>query len=127
MTRRGSPRSPTQPVMRRSISAGRASSTGMSKIHDWAAAVVGASCRAATGDTLLRAYAVAPMPSVALDARDAHVPPLRGWGRYVHELLTALRAIGAPVRALEGPWPGPEVVWEQLGLPWHALRRRAGV
>src|SRR3954463_5438331 len=99
----------------------------MSKIHDWAAAVVGASCRAATGDTLLRAYAVAPMPSVALDARDAHVPPLRGWGRYVHELLTALRAIGAPVRALEGPWPGPEVVWEQLRLPWHALRRRAGV
>jgi glycosyltransferase involved in cell wall biosynthesis len=67
------------------------------------------------------------MPSVALDARDAHVPPLRGWGRYVHELLTALRAIGAPVRALEGAWPGPEVVWEQLGLPWHALRRRAGV
>jgi glycosyltransferase involved in cell wall biosynthesis len=67
------------------------------------------------------------MPTVALDARDALVPPLRGWGRYVRELLAGLRSIGAPVRALEGGWPGPEFVWEQLGLPWHALRRRAGV
>src|SRR3954452_6758354 len=67
------------------------------------------------------------MPTVALDARDALVPPLRGWGRYVRELLAGLRSIGAPVRALEGAWPGPEFVWEQLGLPWHALRRLAGV
>src|SRR3954465_6708108 len=64
------------------------------------------------------------MPTVALDARDAFTPPLRGWGRYVRELLGALRAIGAPVRALEGRWPGPEVAWEQVGLPLGALTRR---
>src|SRR5947208_14806513 len=89
----------------------------MSKIHDWAAAVVGASCRAATGDTLLRAYAVAPMPTVALDARDALVPPLRGWGRYARELLRALRAIGAPVRALEAAGPGPRSPGSRSACP----------
>src|SRR5437764_2445616 len=67
------------------------------------------------------------MPTVALDARDAFTPPLRGWGRYVRELLGALRAIGAPVRALEGRWPGPEVAWEQVGLPLGALTRRAAL
>src|SRR5438045_2315263 len=64
------------------------------------------------------------MPTVALDARDAFTPPLRGWGRYVRELLGALRAIGAPVRALEGRWPGPEVAWEQVGLPLGDLRAK---
>src|SRR3954447_26089967 len=67
------------------------------------------------------------MPTVALDARDAFVPPLRGWGRYVRELLRALRAIGAPVHALEGRWPGPEALWEQVGLPAAALAGRARV
>src|SRR5436305_2179730 len=67
------------------------------------------------------------MPTVAFDARDAFTPPLRGWGRYVRELLGALRAIGAPVRALEGRWPGPEVAWEQVGLPLGALTRRAAL
>src|SRR5437763_10119274 len=67
------------------------------------------------------------MPTVALDARDALVPPLRGWGRYVQELARALQAIGAPVEPLAAGWPGPEVVWEQLGLPLRALARRARV
>src|SRR3954464_2118697 len=67
------------------------------------------------------------MPHVALDTRDALVPPLRGWGRYVRELLGALVALGAPVRRLAGRWPGPEALWEQVGLPLGALRRRAGV
>src|SRR5438094_3121388 len=67
------------------------------------------------------------MPTVALDARDALVPPLRGWGRYVRELVRALQAIGAPVEPLAAGWRGPEVVWEQLGLPLRALARRARV
>jgi glycosyltransferase involved in cell wall biosynthesis len=60
------------------------------------------------------------MPTVALDARDASAPQLRGWGRYTASLLAALRAVGAPVRALDGGWPGPEVLWEQAGLPLAA-------
>src|SRR3954463_5908051 len=67
------------------------------------------------------------MPNVALDTRDALVPPLRGWGRYVRELLGAMVALGAPVRPLASRWPGPEVVWEQVGLPLGALARRATV
>jgi len=67
------------------------------------------------------------MPTVALDARDALVPPLRGWGRYVRELARALRDIGAPVEPLAAGWRGPEVVWEQLGLPLRVLTRRARV
>src|SRR4051812_39984215 len=67
------------------------------------------------------------MPNVALDTRDALVPPLRGWGRYARELLRALLAIGAPVRPLTARWPGPEVLWEQVGLPLAALARRASV
>src|SRR3954471_24648415 len=67
------------------------------------------------------------MGIVALDTRDALVPPLRGWGRYARELLRALRALGAPVRPLAGRWPGPEVLWEQVGLPLGALARRAAV
>src|SRR3954463_6126638 len=67
------------------------------------------------------------MGIVALDTRDALVPPLRGWGRYARELLRALLALGAPVRPLAGRWPGPEVLWEQVGLPLGALARRAAV
>src|SRR3954447_13981480 len=67
------------------------------------------------------------MPNVALDTRDALVPPLRGWGRYARELLRALVALGAPVRPLSARWPGPEVIWEQVGLPLGALVRRASV
>ncbi|HEY3021655.1 MAG TPA: glycosyltransferase family 1 protein [Solirubrobacteraceae bacterium] len=63
------------------------------------------------------------MPTVALDARDALDPPLRGWGRYARELARALLAIGAPVRVLGRGWPGPEALWEQAGLPLAALAR----
>lgn len=61
--------------------------------------------------------------TVAIDARDAHAQPLRGWGRYARELITALRAIGAPVRSVDRGWPGPELAWEQVGL---ALELRRG-
>ena len=67
------------------------------------------------------------MPTVAFDARDAHQAPLRGWGRYAQCLLTGLRQIGAPVRALTHGWPGPEAGWEQVGLPLAALRHRDAV
>jgi len=62
------------------------------------------------------------MSTVAFDARDAHLEPLRGWGRYAQCLLTGLQGIGAPVRALTRGWPGPEAAWEQVGLPL-AVRR----
>jgi glycosyltransferase involved in cell wall biosynthesis len=67
------------------------------------------------------------MRTVAFDARDAHLAPLRGWGRYALCLLSGLRAIGAPVRALSTGWPGPEAAWEQVGLPLAALRARDAV
>src|SRR3954464_924390 len=67
------------------------------------------------------------MGIVALDTRDALVPPPRGRGRHARELLRALRALGARVRPLAGGWPGPEVLWEQVGLPLGALARRAAV
>ena len=64
------------------------------------------------------------MRTVALDARDAHLPQLRGWGRYTRSLLEGLRAAGAPVREVVGRWPGPEAAWEQAGLPLSALTHR---
>src|SRR3954454_11099687 len=64
------------------------------------------------------------MPTIAFDARDAYLAPLRGWGRYARCLLTGLRQIGAPVRELTRGWPGPEAAWEQVGLPLAV--RRAG-
>lgn len=60
---------------------------------------------------------------VAFDARDAHRPPLRGWGRYAAELERALPAF-VELRALREGWPGPEFLFEQLGLGRRA--RRAG-
>src|SRR3954468_7427383 len=67
------------------------------------------------------------MATVAFDARDAHLSPLRGGGRYARCLLTGLRQIGAPVRELDSGWPGPEAAWEQGGLPLAALRARDAV
>jgi glycosyltransferase involved in cell wall biosynthesis len=58
---------------------------------------------------------------VAFDARDAHRPPLRGWGRYAAELERALPAF-VSLEALSDGGAGPEVVFEQLRLP-RALRR----
>src|SRR3954447_18230089 len=67
------------------------------------------------------------MATVAFDARDAHLSPLRGWGRYARCLLTGLRQIGAPVRELDAGWRGPEAAWEQVGLPLAVRRARDAV
>jgi len=56
---------------------------------------------------------------VALDARDAHRPPLRGWGRYAAELERALPAF-VSVRAVREGAPGPEALFEQAVLPRRA-------
>lgn len=68
-------------------------------------------------------------PLVTVDARDGFAPGARGWGRYARCLVDALR--GLPPSELEPlsleiltkGGPGPEFVFEQLGLP-IALRRR---
>lgn len=68
------------------------------------------------------------MPLVAIDARDARGPQLRGWGRYTSELLAAMAPRAAAhdidLRPLDGGAPGPELVFEQLVLP--RLLRREG-
>jgi glycosyltransferase involved in cell wall biosynthesis len=66
------------------------------------------------------------MPTVALDARDAFSPQLRGWGRYAQRLVRAIRE--APpedldVLVVERGGRGPEVAFEQVGLP-RLLRSR---
>jgi glycosyltransferase involved in cell wall biosynthesis len=53
---------------------------------------------------------------VAFDARDAHRPPLRGWGRYAAELERHLPAHVEVFPIREGG-AGPEVVFEQVRLP----------
>jgi glycosyltransferase involved in cell wall biosynthesis len=69
------------------------------------------------------------MPTVAIDARDAAGPVLRGWGRYARQLVSALRrlapAAGIDLAVLERGGPGPEVLWEQLVLPRILRRGRA--
>jgi glycosyltransferase involved in cell wall biosynthesis len=67
---------------------------------------------------------------VILDVTDARGPTLRGWGRYVAELSTALldgagRGLQIELAARSG-W-GPEFVWEQLGLPRRARSAGADV
>ncbi len=58
------------------------------------------------------------MPTVAIDARDARGPQLRGWGRYTLELLRALRRRGeVELMELDEGGRGPELLWEQLALP----------
>jgi glycosyltransferase involved in cell wall biosynthesis len=52
---------------------------------------------------------------VALDARDAFVAPLRGWGRYALELTQHLPP--DLCRVYRGQHHGPEAFWEQVGLP----------
>jgi glycosyltransferase involved in cell wall biosynthesis len=66
------------------------------------------------------------VPTVALDARDAFSPQLRGWGRYAQRLVQAFH--DAPpddldVLVLQHGSRGPEVAFEQVGLP-RLLRRR---
>jgi glycosyltransferase involved in cell wall biosynthesis len=65
------------------------------------------------------------MPTVAIDARDAAAEQLRGWGVYTRELVRALRAEGAfELEAIDTGGVGPELLFEQLGLP--RLLRRSG-
>lgn len=61
-------------------------------------------------------------PLVAFDARDAFVAMPHGSGIYVRRLL---EAFGDRVELwpLRRGWPGPEVLWEQVGLP-RALQVR---
>src|SRR4051794_1739760 len=111
--------------MRSRSSPGRARSTGMSKMWEAEGQRLGASVSVTIGDDFNDAYAGARMRTVAVDARDAHAARLRGWGRYARCLLAGLRSIGAPVREIDGRWPGPEAAWEQVALAFHA--RRAAV
>lgn len=71
-----------------------------------------------------------PAPLVAIDARDAFAPELRGWGRYQLELVRALR-VQAPedleLLVLERGTPGPEILFEQVALPLRLLRTRAAI
>ena len=61
------------------------------------------------------------MPTVAVDARDAFAPHLRGWGRYTRELVRCLGERDGQdelrFRFLERGGRGPELLWEQLALP----------
>src|SRR3954471_20970975 len=59
---------------------------------------------------------------VHLDARDAFIAPLRGWGRYALELTQCLPPELVTVHRTGGM--GPEVFWEQVSFP-RALRRQA--
>lgn len=69
-------------------------------------------------------------PIVAIDARDAYASQLRGWGRYELALVRALRGRagdGLDLLVLERGGPGPEILFEQIKLPWTLLRARASV
>ncbi len=66
------------------------------------------------------------MVLVAFDARDAHRPPLRGWGRYAAELERALPRI-VELRAFRHGGPGPETVFEQARFARLAARAGADV
>jgi glycosyltransferase involved in cell wall biosynthesis len=62
-------------------------------------------------------YAVVPL-KVAFDSRDGQAARPGGWGRYALELSRALRTTnGIELLELSGGWPGPEALWEQIGLP----------
>jgi glycosyltransferase involved in cell wall biosynthesis len=69
-------------------------------------------------------------PTVAIDARDAYGPQLRGWGQYARCLVDALRAqppAGFTLDVFESGGAGPEVVFEQLKLPLALRRSGAGL
>ena len=66
------------------------------------------------------------MPIVAIDARDAFAPELRGWGRYARELVDALPPRPElEYRVISAGGRGPEVLFEQLGLPLRLRREQA--
>jgi glycosyltransferase involved in cell wall biosynthesis len=66
------------------------------------------------------------VPIVAIDARDAFDPQLRGWGRYVRELVTALpERPDLEYHVIAEGGRGPEVLFEQVGLPIRLRREQA--
>jgi glycosyltransferase involved in cell wall biosynthesis len=66
------------------------------------------------------------VPIVAIDARDAFAPELRGWGRYARELVDALPPRpGLEYHVISEGGRGPEVVFEQLELPLRLRREHA--
>ena len=63
------------------------------------------------------------MLRIAFDSRDAQGARPGGWGRYALELSRALHSLNElEVLELPSGWPGPEALWEQVGLPLR-LRR----
>lgn len=66
------------------------------------------------------------MPIVAIDARDAFDPELRGWGRYVRDLVGALPdRPDLEYRVISQGGRGPELLFEQLTLPLQLRRQHA--
>jgi len=66
------------------------------------------------------------MSVVAIDARDAFIEPLRGWGRYARELIGHLPP-DLETRVFEHGDIGPEVWFEQVTLPRALRRERAAL
>jgi glycosyltransferase involved in cell wall biosynthesis len=64
------------------------------------------------------------MKVVVLDVTDGLGPQLRGWGRYVEQLW---RALDGAVTGIAGRVRGPELLWEQVGLPRALWRRSAAL
>jgi glycosyltransferase involved in cell wall biosynthesis len=66
------------------------------------------------------------VPIVAIDARDAFAPELRGWGRYARELIDALPPRpNLEYRVISEGGRGPEVLFEQIELPLRLRREQA--
>ncbi|HWI08105.1 MAG TPA: glycosyltransferase family 1 protein [Solirubrobacteraceae bacterium] len=66
------------------------------------------------------------MPIVAIDARDAYGPQLRGWGRYVRDLVGALpEHPDLEYHVISQGGRGPELFFEQFELPVLLRRSRA--
>jgi glycosyltransferase involved in cell wall biosynthesis len=58
---------------------------------------------------------------VAVDARDAVAPNPRGWGRYARRLIDALaQREDIDLQLINHGWPGPEALFETIGLPLAA-------
>jgi glycosyltransferase involved in cell wall biosynthesis len=69
-------------------------------------------------------------PLVAIDLRDAAEPQLRGWGRYAKCLAAALQARapdGFELAPITDGGSGPEILFEQVGLPLTLRRRKAAL
>jgi glycosyltransferase involved in cell wall biosynthesis len=68
------------------------------------------------------------VPIVAIDARDAFAPQLRGWGRYAKELIAALpEHPDLDFRFISDGGGGPEMLFEQVRLPVRLRRMRADI